>query len=41
MVEFTRKEQVVIAKRRGIIEPQSMTTQELINTLNSMIVEIK
>ena len=33
MVEFTRKEYIIIAKNRGIIEPQNMTTQELINTL--------
>ena len=34
MVEFTRKEYDIITKRRGIIEPQKMTTQELVNTLN-------
>ena len=34
MVEFTRKEYDIIGKRRGIIEPQKITTQELINTLN-------
>ena len=28
------KEYDIIAERRGIIEPQKMTTQELINTLN-------
>ena len=33
MVEFTRKEYNIIAKIRGIIEPQSMSTQELTNTL--------
>ena len=33
MVELTRKEYIIIAKNRGIIEPQNMTTQELINTL--------
>ena len=34
MVELTRKEHnIVIAKNRGIIEPQNMTTQELINAL--------
>ena len=33
MVELTRKEYNIIAKNRGIIEPQNMTTQELINTL--------
>ena len=34
MVEFTEKECDIIAKNRGIIEPQKMTTQELIDTLN-------
>ena len=33
MVEFTRKE-YNMAKKRAIIEPQKMTTQELTNTLN-------
>ena len=33
MVELTRKEYDIIAKHRGIIEPQNMTTQELINAL--------
>ena len=33
MVELTRKEYIIIAKNRGIIEPQNMTTQKLINTL--------
>ena len=33
MVEFTRKEYNIIAKNRGIKEPQSMSTQELTNTL--------
>ena len=33
MVELTRKEFNIVAKNRGIIEPQNMTTQELINTL--------
>ena len=33
MVELTRKEYIIIAKNRSIIEPQNMTTQELINTL--------
>ena len=33
MVELTRKE-YNIAKNRGIIEPQNMSTQELINTLS-------
>ena len=33
MVELIRNEYIIIAKNRGIIEPQNMTTQELINTL--------
>ena len=33
MVELTRKEYNIIANNRGIIEPQNMNTQELINTL--------
>ena len=33
MVKLTRKEYNIIAKNRGIIERQNMTTQELINTL--------
>ena len=34
MVELTRKEYNIIAKTRGIIEPQKMSTQELLNTLS-------
>ena len=34
MVELTRKEYNLIAKNRGIIEPQKMSTQELIDTLS-------
>ena len=34
MVELTRNEYDIISKNRGIIEPQKMTTQDLINTLN-------
>ena len=34
MVELTRKEYNIIAKKRGIIEPQKMSTQELWNTLS-------
>ena len=34
MVELTRKEYNIIAKNRGIIEPQKMSTQELLNTLS-------
>ena len=34
MVEFTRKEYDIIAKNRGIIGPQKMYTQELLNTLS-------
>ena len=33
MVELIRNEYIIIAKNRGIIEPQNMTTQELTNTL--------
>ena len=33
MVELIRKE-YNIAKNRGIIEPQNMSTQELLNTLS-------
>ena len=34
MVELTRKEYNLIAKNRGIIEPQKMSTQESIDTLS-------
>ena len=34
MVELTRKEYNIIAKNRGIIEPENMSTQELLNTLS-------
>ena len=34
MVELTRKEYDIIAKHRGITEPQNMSTQELINILS-------
>ena len=34
MVELTRKEYNTIAKNRGIIEPQKMSTKELIDTLS-------
>ena len=33
MVELIRNEYIIIAKNKGIIEPQNMTTQELTNTL--------
>ena len=33
MVELTRKEYNIIAKMRGVIEPQNITSQELVNTL--------
>ena len=33
MVELTGKGYIIITKSRGIIKPQNMTTQELINTL--------
>ena len=41
MVEWTRKEYNIIAKNRGIREPQNMSTQELLNTLVDMIVDVK
>ena len=34
MVELTRKEYNIIVKSRGIIEPQNMYNQELIDTLS-------
>ena len=34
MVEITRKEYNIIAKKRGIIEPKKMSTQELLNALS-------
>ena len=34
MVELTRKEYNLFAKNRGIIKPQKMSTQELIDTLS-------
>ena len=34
MVELTRKVYNIIAKNRGIIEPEKMSTQELINSLS-------
>ena len=34
MVELTRKEYNIIAKNRGIIEPQEMSTRQLIDTLS-------
>ena len=33
-MELTRKEYNIIAKNRDIIEPQNMSTQELIDTLS-------
>ena len=33
MVELTREEYDLIAKNRGIIQPQNMSTEELLNTL--------
>ena len=33
-MELTRKEYDIIAKNRGIIEPQKMSIQELLNTLS-------
>ena len=34
MVEFTRKEYNIIAKNRGIEEPQNISTQKLLNTIS-------
>ena len=34
MVELTRKKYNIIAKNRVIIEPQNISTQELLNTLS-------
>ena len=34
MVQLTREEYNLIAKVRGIIQPQNMSTKELLNTLN-------
>ena len=34
MVELTRKEYNIIAKNRGITEPQKISTKELIDTLS-------
>ena len=34
MVELTRKEYNIIVKKRSIIEPKKMSTQELLNTLS-------
>ena len=33
-ITLTRKEYDLIAKNRGIIEPQNMSTEELLNTLS-------
>ena len=34
IIEFTRKEYDLIAKNRGIKEPQTMSTEELLDTLS-------
>ena len=34
MVELTREEYNIVAKRRGIANPQNMSTKKLLNTLN-------
>ena len=34
IITLTRKEHDLIAKSRGIPEPQKMSTEELLNTLN-------
>ena len=41
MVEFTRKEYDIIAKNRGIQNPQDMSTEELLNTLTRYDVKLK
>ena len=41
MVELTRKEYNIIAKNRVIIEPQNLSTQELLNTLNRYDIRCK
>ena len=33
-IKLTRKEYYLIAKNRGIQEPQKMSTEDLLNTLN-------
>ena len=33
IIELTRKEYILVAKSRGIKEPQNMSTEELLNTL--------
>ena len=33
-MELTRGKYNIIAKRRGIMEPQNMSTKKLLNTLN-------
>ena len=40
-IELTRKEYDLIEKNRGIQEPQNMSTEELLNTLVDMIVNVK
>ena len=35
MVELTREEYNIIAERQGIKKPQNMSTEKLINTLNT------
>ena len=34
IIEFTRKEYGIIARSRGIKEPQNMSTEELLNALS-------
>ena len=34
IIEFTRKEYDIIARSRGIKEPQNMSTEELLNALS-------
>ena len=40
-IEITRKEYDVIAKIGGIKNPQDLSTEDLINTLVDMIVNVK
>ena len=40
-IEITRKECDIIAKSRGIKNPQDLSTEDLINTLVGMIVNVK
>ena len=41
IIAFTRKEYDLIARNRGIKEPRKMSTEELLNALVDMIVNVK